>query len=447
MQLAAFLNAGAQGTVGWRHPNAPTSFLSASHYATMARILEDAGFDVAFVPDSLTVPRSLGDSFEPAVKWGTGTPRMDPVPVVSVMAAVTTHLGIAATASTSYNQPYSIARTFATLDHLSGGRAGWNVVTSFQDAEAQNFGSRSLDAKKDRYGRAEEFLRVVTRLWDSWDDDAVLLDKDNGVFARPDLVDEVSHQGRYYSVRGPLGVPRPPQGYPVLFQAGASDAGRDLASRWADVVFCSHESMESAQDYCRDIKERARKWGRDPEQVKILPAATVVVGEDDSDARAKHEAFARLVTPEAGLSRMAYHVNVDLTRYDLDGPLPSLEEVGVEGHYKEIMEFSRRENLTIRQIGAWYGARTEGGMVGSPVHIADTMQKWLDNKAADGFMIQPTHVPGSFREFSDKVIPELRKRGLVRTEYSGTTLRDNLGLPRPARNEWIHRAAVKTEGQ
>ncbi|WP_066903876.1 LLM class flavin-dependent oxidoreductase [Millisia brevis] len=441
MHLAAFLNAGPQGTVGWRHPDAGTGFLTAEHYVRIARILEDARFDMAFVPDSLAVPRSLGGSFDPAVRWGTGTPRLDPLPVITVMAAVTRHLGLAATASTGYQQPYNLARTFATLDHLTGGRAAWNVVTSFQDAEAQNFGQDALPPRAERYGRAEEFLEVTTRLWDSWSDEAIVHDRESGVFGRPDQVEAIDHVGEYFRVQGPLAVPRSPQGYPVIVQAGASPSGRDFAARWADVIFCSHESLESGIDFARDLRRRVAERGRDPRQVKILPAVTTVVGKTTADAEAAHRAFADLVTPEAGLSRMAYHVNVDLTQYDLDGPLPPLAEVGVEGHYREIVEFAEREKLSIREIGRWYGARTEGNMVGSAEAIADTMQQWLEAGAADGFMIQATHVPGAFVDFTERVLPELRRRGLVPTEYAGTTLRENLGLDRPERGEWRNRAA------
>ncbi|MEV8539666.1 LLM class flavin-dependent oxidoreductase [Streptomyces sp. NPDC051572] len=440
LHLAAFLNAGPQGTVGWRHPDAGDGFLTAAHYTRIARVLEGAGFDMAFVPDSLAVPRSLGDSFDPAVTWGTGTPRLDPIPVITLMAAATQHLGVAATVSTGYQEPFHVARGMATLDHLLGGRAGWNVVTSFQDAEAQNFGQDKLPDRQARYDRAEEFLEVTAQLWDSWADDAIVADKESGIYGRPDRVRAVDHRGERFGVRGPLSVPRPPQGYPVIIQAGSSPAGRDFAARWADVVFCSHESLESAVAFYADVKSRAAAHGRDPEQLKVLPAATTVVGTDLKDALAKHEAFTQLVHPEAGLSRLAYHVNVDLTRYDLDGPLPSLEEVGVEGHYREVVEFAEREKLSVREIGRWYGARTEGNMIGSPSDIADTMEQWLDAGAADGFMIQATHVPAAFEEFADHVVPELRRRGLVRTAYTGGTLRDNLGLARPERGEWRHRA-------
>ncbi|MDV7101066.1 LLM class flavin-dependent oxidoreductase [Gordonia amicalis] len=444
IHLAAFMNAGPQGTVGWRHPDAGDDFLTAEHYLHIARVLEAACFDMAFVPDALAVPRSLGGSFEPAVRFGSGTTRLDPMTVITLMSSVTTRLGVAATMSTGYQEPYNLARSMGTLDHLSGGRAGWNVVTSFQDAEAQNFGQDKLPDREERYARAEEFLEVITRLWDSWSDDALIRDKVSGRFGHPDQVEAIDHRGRFFQVQGPLGVPRPPQGYPVIVQAGASPTGRDFASRWADVVFCSHESLESAVDFCQDMKKRAAAHGRDPEQLKILPAATTVVGIDYRDAMAKHEAFFDLVDHEAGLSRLAYHCNVDLTKYDLDGPLPSLEVVGVEGHYREVVEFAERERLSIREIGRWYGARTEGNMIGSAADIADTMEQWIDAGAADGFMIQATHVPAAFEDFATHVVPELQRRGLFRTEYEGNTLRENLGLARPGRGEWRHRAKGAT---
>jgi FMN-dependent oxidoreductase (nitrilotriacetate monooxygenase family) len=439
MHLAAFMNAGPQGTVGWRHPDASPEFLRASHYVRIARILEAARFDFVFIPDALSVPRSLGGAFGPAIEWGSGSPRLDPIPVLTLMAGATEHLGIAATMSTGYQEPYNLARGLATLDHMTDGRTGWNVVTSFQDAEAQNFGQDKLPKRPERYARAEEFLEATTRLWDSWGDDTIIADKETGVFGKPEAVEAVDFVGEYIKVQGPLSVPRCPQGYPVIIQAGASQVGRDFAARWADVIFCSHESLESGIDFYADIKRRVAEHGRDPDQVKILPAATSVVSVDMADAREKHERFADLVNPIAGLSRLAYHVNVDLTKYDLDGPLPTLEEVGVEGHYREVVEFAEREKLSVREIGRWYGARTEGNMIGSAADIADNMELWMDKGAADGFMIQATHVPGAFIEFAERVVPELQRRGLFRTEYEGATMRDNLGLKRPERGEWRNR--------
>ena len=444
MHLAAFMNAGGQGTIGWRHPDAASNFLSAAYYADIARTLESACFDMAFIPDSLAMPRSLGGSFAPAVRWGSGTPRLDPMPVLAIMAAATRHLGLAATVSTGYHQPYNLARSFASLDHLTDGRAAWNVVTSFQDAEAQNFGEERLPPRDARYAKAEEFLEVTAQLWDSWEDDARIQDKVSGVYGHPERVHATDHAGEYFKVQGPLGVPRSPQGYPVIVQAGSSPAGRDFAARWADVIFCSHESLESAIAFYSDMKQRAAAHGRDPEQLKILPAATTVIGRTHEEALAKHRAYEALVEPEAGLSRLSYHVNVDLSRYPLDGPMPSLAEVGVEGHYREVLEFAEREKLSLREIGKWYGARNEGDMIGTPVEIADRMQLWMDCGAADGFMIQATHLPAAFEEFAALVVPELQRRGLLRTEYSGATLRDNLGLARPERGEWHARAKKRS---
>ena len=440
MSLAAFMNAGPQGTAGWRHPQADPAFLSAGYYTRTARLLEEAVFDMAFIPDALAMPRSLGGSFAPAVQWGTGTPRLDPMAVLGIMAGATTRLGLAATVSTGYHEPFNIARSFATLDHLTDGRTGWNVVTSFQDAEARNFGQDSLPPRGERYARAEEVLQATTRLWDSWGDDTLIADKESGVFGRPEAVESVDYAGTFVKVQGPLSVPRPPQGYPVIVQAGASPAGRDFAARWADVIFCSHESLESGIAFYADMKARAKAHGRDPDQLRILPAATVVVAATREEAIASHKAFEDLVRPEAGLSRLSYHVNVDLSRFDLDGPMPDLPEVGVEGHYREVQEFAAREKLTLREIGKWYGARTEGDMIGSPTDIADRMELWLDSGAADGFMIQAAWVPGSFADFARLVVPELRRRGLVKTAYEGTTLRDHLGLARPARGAWKSRA-------
>ncbi|MCB8881911.1 LLM class flavin-dependent oxidoreductase [Acidisoma cellulosilytica] len=441
INLAAFMNGGPMGTSGWRHKDADPAFLSASYYRNAARILEAACFDLAFIPDALSMPRSLGGSFRPAVEWGSGTPRLDPMTVLGVMAGASTHLGLAATISTGYHEPYNLARELASFDHLTDGRAGWNIVTSFQDAEAQNFGQDKLPPREARYARAEEVVEATARLWDSWDDDVITQDKDSGVFGNPDRVRAVDFKGKYVSTQGPLSVPRPPQGYPLLIQAGASPRGRDFAARWADVIFSSNESLESAIAFYQDIKKRAAAFGRDPDQIKVLCAATVVVGETDAEAQAKHEAFADLVHPLAGLSRLAYHCNVDLTQYDLDGPLPTLEEVGVQGHYEEVVEFAQREKLSVREIGRWYGARTEGNMIGSAKTIADRMEHWVAAGAADGFMVQATHLPGAFQDFTAGVVPELQRRGLHRTSYPEGTTRDLLGLKRPLRDEWMNRVA------
>lgn len=442
MHLAAFMNAGPGGVGGWRHPRAEPGWFSMSYYQNIARTLEAGRFDLMFFADSLSVPRSLGDSIADNVRYGVGVPRLDPIPVISVIAAATRHLGLAATASTGFQQPFNTARTFASLDHLTEGRAAWNVVTSFQDAEARNFGEERLAPRDARYGKAEEFLQVAAKLWDSWADDALVVDKESAQFARPESVAPIDHRGEYFAVQGPLQVPRGPQGYPVIIQAGSSPAGRDFASRWADVIFCSHESLESAIAFRRDVRRRAEEAGRDPNHIRILPAVTPIIGTTADNAHARRLEFEDLVPAEAGLSRLAYHLDVDLSQYDLDKPLPPLDVQGVDGHYREVVEVAEREGFTVRELGKWYGARTEGNLVGTVGQIADRMEEWFTRGAADGFTVCPTHTPVAFEDFTGAVVPELQRRGLFRTEYEGSTLRENLGVPRPEAGEWRRRARI-----
>ncbi len=431
IHLGAFMNAGPGGVGGWRHPDAALGWFSPDYYQEIGRVLEAALYDFVFFADTVGIPRSFGNSIVDHVRYGVGAPRLDPIPVITLIAAATRHLGVGATVSTGFQQPYNVARSFASLDHLTGGRAAWNVVTSFQDAEALNFGSEKLPGRADRYERAHEFLEVATKLWDSWGDDSLVLDKASASFADPARVHSIDHVGKHFQVQGPLSVPRGPQGHPVIIQAGSSGEGRDFAARWADVIFCSHESIESAIAYYADLKGRAEKLGRDPDEIKILPAVTPIVGRDSAEADRLRRDFEELVPAEAGLARLSYHIDVDLSQFDLDKPLPPLEVKGVFGHFKEAVEISAREGLTLRQLGRWYGARTEGNLVGSPVEIADRMEEWFDRRAADGFMTIPTHTPGAFEQFAALVVPELQRRGLFRTAYEGTTLRDNLGLSRP----------------
>lgn len=443
MRMAAFLNAGPGGVCGWRHPDAGLDFFSPVYYQHIAQVLEEGLFDLLFIPDSLTVPRALGNSIEINVRHGVGTPRLEPLTVLSALATSTKHLGLVATASTGFQEPYGLARQLSTLDHLTAGRSGWNIVTSFQDAEAQNYSLDKLPPRAERYERAQEFLEVMGQLWDSWQDGALNIDRTLGTFARPEKVQEINHAGQYFKVRGPLGIPRVPQGYPVLVQAGASSQGRDFAARWADVVFASHESIESAISFYSDVKGRARTFGRDPDHIKILTAASTVIGSTPEEALALHREFEELVPAEAGLSRLAYHIDYDLSKLDLDAPLPDLDVPGVAGHWDEVVEYARRENATVRQIGKWYGARTEGNLVGSVTQVADRMEQWFGNRACDGFMIQPTHPPVPFEQIVRLVVPELQRRGLFRRQYSGATLRENLGVPRPEPGEWRLRSGRK----
>lgn len=442
MHLAAFVTAGPGRPGGWRYPDSVADWRSAAYYQRIGRTLERGKFDLAFFPDILAVPDTYGGSTDPQLRYGgLGSLRMDPIPVIATIAAATERLGIAATVSTTYTEPFPLARSFATLDHLSAGRAAWNIVTSFQHAEARNFAAGNHIDRALRYRRAEEYLQVTAQLWDSWDDDALVLDRAEPRFAEPGRVHAVSHHGEYFDVEGPLNVPRPPQGYPVLIQAGGSPAGRDFAARWADVVFCSASSRESARDFRSDIRGRAAAHGRDPDDVKVLPAITPVVADTDQAAHAKAAALADLAVPEAGLSTLSYHLGIDLAPFPHDERLPDVDAPGVQGHYDEVRELTERHGMTLRELGRSYTGTHEGDFTGSPATIADTLEEWFADGAGDGFTVAAVHQPGAFEEFVDSVVPELQRRGLFREEYGGTTLRDHLGVGRPAPGAWRSRAA------
>lgn len=443
MHLAAFVTAGPGRPGGWRYPSSVPGWLSADYYQHIARTLEAGRFDLAFFADILSVPDRFGGSTDAQLRNGAlGSLRLDPLHVLSSMGAVTDRLGLAATVSTTYAQPYTVARSFATLDHLTAGRAAWNIVTSFQEAEARNFSRDSQFPRELRYERADEFLEVAGKLWDSWDEDALVLDAATPLFADPAQVHAVDHDGEFFTVRGPLNVPRPPQGYPVLIQAGASAKGKDFAARWSDVIFCSHASLESAQAFYTEIKERAAAHGRDPQQIKILPSIAPVIGTTTENARRLHDELYELVPPLGGLSTLAYHLDVDLSTFPLDERLPEVQVPGVEGHYREVREITERDGLTLRELGKQYGGRVEGGFVGTAAEVADGLEEWFTAGACDGFTVQAPYQPGGFEEFTRQVVPELQRRGLFRTEYEGRTLRENLGLDRPESGEWVHRAPL-----
>ncbi|MBB5159482.1 LLM class flavin-dependent oxidoreductase [Saccharopolyspora phatthalungensis] len=447
LHLAAFVTAGPGRPGGWRHPDSVSDWRSAAYYQRIGRTLERAKFDLIFFADILAVPYRYGDSLDPQLRYGAlGSMRLDPTPVLGTIAGVTEHLGLAATVSTTYVEPFAVARSFATLDHLSNGRSAWNIVTSFQDAEARNFGKDSHLDRAQRYRRAEEFLQVTAKLWDSWEDDALVLDPQVPVFADPERVHRVDHHGEWFDVQGPLNVARPPQGYPVLIQAGASPSGRDFAARWADVIFCSHASLDAAKDFYADIKGRAAAHGRDPGQIKILPAITPVVAETTEAAKEKTRRLADLVVAEAGLSTLSYHLDIDLAPFPHDEALPEMDVPGVQGHYEEVRELTEKHGMTLRELGKQYGGTHEGDFSGTPSEVADTLEQWFTEGGCDGFTVSAVYQPGAFDEFGEQVVPHLQKRGLFRTQYTGSTLRDNLGLDRPASGDWRKRA-VHEEGR
>ena len=435
MNLAAFAVAGPVSGHhgGWRYPSANRDFLSAEYYRALGRTLEAGRFDLIFLADIVAIPNRLENSFDSQLRYGAlGALRLDPMIVLALLAGTTERIGLAGTVSTSYFEPFAVARAFATLDHLSGGRAAWNIVTSFQKAEANNFGKVDQLSHDERYQRADEFVEVTCKLWDSWDDGALVLDPVAPLFADPNHVRAINHKGRWFDVQGPLNVSRPPQGRPVFIQAGASDRGRDFAARWAEVIFVTHASIESAQKYYKDIKERAAKAGRNPDEVKILPGFVPVVGETRGIAEQKRKLLDDLADPKAGLSTLAYHLDIDLSQFPQDQILPELDVPGVHGHYKEVAELTRRRNLTLSQVGKQYGIGPLREFAGDAKDVADKMEEWFVGKACDGFMVQDTSVPGGFEDFTRLVIPELQARGLFRREYEGKTLRDQLGLTRPA---------------
>jgi FMN-dependent oxidoreductase (nitrilotriacetate monooxygenase family) len=440
MHLAAFFSAGPVSGHhgGWRYPGADLSLLSSGYYQRIGQLLEHGKFDMVFCADILAVPDRFKESRESQLRYGAlGALRLDPMLVLTAIASATSRLGLACTVSTSYQDPFTVARAFATLDHLSGGRAAWNVVTSFQDAEARNFGREGQNPRDRRYDRADEFLEVVCKLWDSWDDEALSLDPGPPLFADSDHISAIDHDGEWFGVAGPLNVSRSPQGRPVLVQAGASSRGKDFAARWADVIFTTPPTIESGKAFYQELKERAAALGRNPSSLKILPGIVPVIGETETIASEKRRLLEELVHPLAGLSTLAYHLDVDLSQFAMDQPLPTVDVPGVHGHYLEVAEVTQREGLTLEQLGRRYGSGPNSAFIGTAPKVAATMAEWFAAGACDGFMIQGTHAPGGYEDVVRLLVPELQKLGIFRCDYDGPTLRDHLGIERPAPGDWL----------
>ncbi|MCF9018589.1 NtaA/DmoA family FMN-dependent monooxygenase [Pseudomonas syringae] len=430
MKLGAFLMATGHHVAAWRHPDVPANAgLDFKHYRHLAQVAEAAKFDALFVADS--VAAATGDIASRMAR----SDHFEPLTLLSALSAVTNHIGLIATATTTYNEPYHVARKFASLDHLSGGRAGWNLVTSDAAAEAQNFGRSEHVGHAERYSRAREFYEVVTGLWNSWADDAFTRDKASGQYYDPAKVQELNHQGEHFSVKGPLNVARSPQGQPVVVQAGSSEVGRDLAAQTAEVVFIAQTSLASAQAFYADIKGRLAAYGRSADSLKIMPGVLIVVAETEALAREKFESFQDLVEPEVGVALLGRMLgNFDLSGYPLDGPLPELPltDSGQRSRQKLLTELAEREHLNLTQLGRRIaGGRGHYSLIGTPEQVADELQTWFEQGAADGFNVLVPHLPGGLEDVARLLVPELQRRGLFRTEYEGTTLRENLGLQRP----------------
>ncbi len=432
MNLGAFIHETGQHVAAWRHPGAyAESGTVFSHAVDVARTAERGKFDLLFLADSAAV--SVFGTPDSRGRMGKVV-KFEPITVLSALAAVTTHLGLVATCSSTYNEPYTLARQFASLDQISGGRAGWNLVTSNNEAEAFNHGRETHQAHADRYDRAAEFAEVVTGLWDSWDDDAFIRDQESGVYYDPDKMHTLNHRGKHFAVRGPLNIARSPQGRPVLVQAGASDTGRDLAAQMAELVFTAQTTFEQAAEFYGDVMRRLPGFGRSSDDVKILPGLYPVVGRTDSEAREKFDFLQSLIHPSVGLAVLEHTIGVpNLARYPLDGPVPEMADTnGPLSRQRLLLEAARRDKLTLWEL-CLLNAGPRGHLltIGTPEQIADVMEHWFKNGACDGFNVMPAWLPGSLTDFVDMVIPELQRRSLFRTEYEGKTLRENLGLPTP----------------
>jgi FMN-dependent oxidoreductase (nitrilotriacetate monooxygenase family) len=429
LRLGAFMRPVSIHTAWWRYPGAfPDANFNFEHLKRFAQTLERGRFDAFFMADHL----ALLNMPMAALKRSATVTSFDPLVLLPALAAVTEHLGLIATASTTFSEPYHIARKFASLDHISGGRAGWNLVTTSNPDAALNFGLEQHLDHAERYRRAREFFDVVTGLWDSWADDAFIRDVENGVYFDPERLHVLNHKGPYFSVRGPLNIARPIQGWPVIVQAGASDAGRQIAAETAEMIFSSGNNLADAQSFYADVKGRMEKVGRDRDHLKILPGALVVVGGTAAEAQEKRARLDSLVHPDSDLASLSIALGTDASGFDLDAPLPDIPESNQSKSGRQrMLDRARRENLTTRQLARIAG--TYGGlvMVGTPAMIADQMEEWLVGEGCDGFNIMFPYVPGGLDDFVDQVVPELQRRGIFRREYEGKTLRENLGLPRP----------------
>lgn len=429
MHLVAYLKTGptASFASGWRHPSAPLNDIwEPSRWENLARLLEYARFDCGFFADGLGIPDVYRQTFADYIGRGGQASLLDPMIVLPLMARVTTHLGLGATLSTTFYEPYQLARSLGSLDLISKGRVAWNVVTSSYNAEARNFGMDALPDKDLRYDRAEDVLGACCALWDSWDEDALVLDRESGVFADAKKIHYVDYAGPHVKTRGPLSIPRTPQGRPVILQAGSSPRGRDVAARWAEMIFCTVVTKEDGIEFCADMERRLAKYGRSRADVAILPTLSVVVGETESIAREKAEFVESLVDPELVMASNSGLLGVDLS------DVPSPEEAdrragasGSQGSRDRMTQRMKAEGISYAEAAR----KARAQLAGTPSMIADVMEDWFKAGACDGFVIPPTTFPITYEDVGRMVVPELQRRGIFRREYAGKTLRENLLNP------------------
>ena len=431
MHLIAFLMTGptCHHHGAWRHPeSAVDDLLSPGRYEHIARVLEAARFDALFFADILGIYDLYGGTFDTMAGRGGQVCLLDPAVVLPMMARVTEHIGLGLTYSSTFNHPYGIARMLGSLDHLSGGRAAWNVVASTSTLEARNFGMDEMPGRSRRYDRADEVLEACCALWNSWEEGALLFDKASGAFADPAKIHYADYAGQWVRSRGPLTTPRSPQGRPVIMQAGSSDRGRDFGARWGEVIFTLQHRKDDMQTFYNDFKSRMAARGRAPEECVILPSIDVVIGETEAIARERAGHVNSLVDTQLGLAQMSGHIGIDLARFDPDQPLTDIAiEEGSRGSFDVILQGTHAEGLTLGEAARRF-ATSElcPQLVGTPEMIADQLTDLFDDRACDGFILTPTTFPGMFEQFGRAVVPLLQKRGVFRTEYAGRTLRENL---------------------
>jgi FMN-dependent oxidoreductase (nitrilotriacetate monooxygenase family) len=416
-------------TAAWRYPGAyPDANFNFQHMKRFAQTLERGRFDAFFMADHLAVLNMPMD----ALKRSATATSFEPMTLLPALAMVTERLGLIATGSTTFDAPYHVARRFASLDHISGGRAGWNIVTTSNPDAALNFGLDEHMEHDERYRRAREFFDVVTGLWDSWADDAFIRDVANGIYFDPSRLHVLKHKGRHFSVRGPLNIARPIQGWPVIVQAGASEAGRQLAAETAEMIFAGVSTLADGQRFYADVKGRMAALGRNPDHLKIMPGCFVVVGDSLDEAREKRALLDSLVHYDSAVASLSIALGHDASRFDPDSPLPDIPESNASQSGRErAIELARREKLTVRQLAQRLGGFSGLAMVGTPAMIADQMEEWLVSRGSDGFNVMFPYLPGGLDDFVNRVVPELQRRGIFRREYEGTMLRENMRLPRP----------------
>lgn len=442
ISLVAFLQAQNCTTLpaAWRHPEARTDSTSPDYYQHIGRVLEAGKFDIGFFDDRFAMPDLYSSDHAHTVANGIRCVKMDPVTVLMAMGMATTHLGLGATYSTTYHEPFHVARVFATLDLMTKGRAAWNVVTSVNDNEARNLGRDSVIEHDHRYDQADEFLEVVLGHWDTWEDDAIVVDKESGLYAEPSKVHRLDYEGQYYKSRGPFTVPRSAQGHPVVIQAGQSPRGREFAARWGELIFVVYPNLEAGKASYAALKASAAERGRDPDSMKITTLLYPVVAETRAEAEDKRALYDTLPTEIDSLSLLSEALDFDFASKGLDEPFTDDEIAGIEGMQtllNHALEASGKQNPTSRDFMQFTGRGTlKDPWVGSPKDVADLLEAWFVESACDGFVIAPTHLPGTFEDFVKYVVPELQRRGLYRKDYTGSTLRDHLGLAYPELGSW-----------